>query len=194
MKQPIDWLNPLQKKLFGFVEKYHGSQKRKYTNDPYTNHLLRVAAKAQKHNIPNGVEIALCHDLLEDTTCSKAQLKLILFEIFKDRTIIDRIFNGVVDLTDVYVKEDFPKMNRAMRKKLETQRLKKINPISQSVKYCDLIDNTQSILPYDPKFGKLYLSEKKEILRVMNKGNFDLYMEACSECYNGLKSLMVRVL
>jgi hypothetical protein len=61
---------------------------------------------------------------------------------------------------------------------LEAERLAGILPAYQSVKYCDLINNTASIVERDPSFAVAYLAEKKYILSIMNKGNSDLYNAA----------------
>ncbi|MNR01721.1 hypothetical protein D3C85_1175390 [compost metagenome] len=61
---------------------------------------------------------------------------------------------------------------------MEADRLATISPNSQSIKYCDLIDNTKSIIKYDPSFANIYLKEKADMLEVMNKGDLDLYTKA----------------
>ncbi len=61
--------------LFDYVKEMHGGQKRKYTGAPYYTHLLSVADRVEQY-VQNGyeTEIALCHDLIEDTECSLADL------------------------------------------------------------------------------------------------------------------------
>ncbi len=93
---------------------------------------------------------------------------------------VDFIINGVLALTDIYIPANFPSLNRGKRKVLEAERLAGILPTYQSVKYCDLINNTISIVERDPSFAVAYLAEKKYILRLMNKGNIDLYNTALS--------------
>lgn len=53
--------------------------------------------------------------------------------------------------------------------------MSKISVNSQSIKYCDLIDNTKSIVQHDPGFAKVYLKEKFDLLQAMDKGNNDLF-------------------
>lgn len=165
---------PQRLNLFAFVTLKHFGQKRKYTNEPYLNHLRAVAEMADG-KAKFGYEIGLCHDLLEDTDCTRAELRDTLrrFE-YNDFEIIS-IINGVIDLTDVYTPEQFPYINRKDRKRMEAIRLNRIDENSQTVKYCDIINNSESILKYDQGFAKTYIPELKMILQGMNKGNQKLY-------------------
>lgn len=58
---------------------------------------------------------------------------------------------------------------------MEAFRLHGISPTAQTVKYCDIINNSESILKHDQGFAKIYISELKMILDGMNKGNKKLY-------------------
>jgi hypothetical protein len=42
---------------------------------------------------------------------------------------------------------------------------------AQTIKLCDLISNTRSIVAHDEKFAKVYLAEKRELLEVMTKAD-----------------------
>ncbi len=42
---------------------------------------------------------------------------------------------------------------------------------AQTIKLADLIDNTMSIVERDPDFARVYMAEKRELLRVMRAGN-----------------------
>ncbi|HKZ43039.1 MAG TPA: hypothetical protein VJ044_18915, partial [Candidatus Hodarchaeales archaeon] len=83
---------------------------------------------------------------------------------------------------DVYTKENCPDSNRRERKALESDRLGKIHPISQTVKYADLIDNMNSIAEHDKNFAIIYLKEKRAILNVMRAGHPQLLTE-CEKLY-----------
>lgn len=171
-----------QNNLIAFVHISHFPQKRKYTGEPYSVHLRNVADMADKYGITLCFEIGLCHDLFEDTKVTKSELNEYLLRIGYSEVETNHIVNGVIDLTDVYTSEAYPNLNRAKRKYLECERLSKINATSQSVKYCDLIDNTSSIVKHDAGFAKVYLQEKFSLLKVMTKGNKYLYKKALSLC------------
>lgn len=164
-----------QSNLLAFVHISHFPQKRKYTGEPYTNHLRNVAEMAEKYVLYLGFEIGLCHDLFEDTNVSAKELADYLLRIGYNSEQTAFIVNGVIDLTDVYTSEAYPNLNRKARKQLECERLSLISANSQSIKYCDLIDNTSSITKHDPSFAKVYLREKFDLLRVMDVGDNDLY-------------------
>lgn len=167
--------------LFEFVKLKHGDQKRKYTGDPYYTHLEVVAELAShyEHSYPFVYEVALCHDLFEDTSCTFEDLKPFLLSIGYADVDANVISYAVADLTDVYTTVRFPGMNRKARKMKEAIRLGRVDSWVQSIKYADLIDNTKSIVQYDPNFAKIYLEEKRFLLSKMRDGNIDLFVECC---------------
>lgn len=172
-------LNEKQIKLFEFVKQKHKDKVRKYTNEPYYNHLLSVAEIVYIHE-RDCVEIALCHDLFEDTNCTFTELHKKMVEIGYDRSFAYDVCVCVTELTDVFTKENYPHLNRVKRKKKEAERLGKTKYRSQSVKYADLIDNTSSIVKHDKEFAKTYLFEKEDILYFMDNGNKALF-NICNE-------------
>ncbi|MCE7992416.1 MAG: metal-dependent phosphohydrolase [Roseivirga sp.] len=181
-------LSKRQKRLLAFVKEQHGQQKRKYTGDPYWTHVYSVAERVSQL-VPEGIEIALGHDLLEDTSCTYELLKSFLSKNGYTASEATQIADGVVELTDVFVKEDYPELNRKTRKEKEADRLSRISPLAQSVKYADLIDNNLSIVEHSSSFAKTYLMEKVDILDGMRLGNIHLLIHACAVLNNGLKEL-----
>lgn len=174
--------------VLAFVALKHVEQKRKYTNEPYLFHLIAVAKMADE-KCRFGYEIGLCHDLFEDTDCTTAQLHLSLKRFGYNNSDRNFILDAVIELTDVYISEDFPQLNRAKRKALESDRLHKISYEAQTVKYCDLINNTESIVKYDPGFAVKYLEEKKSILNGMTKGNPVMFQKCKRVLRKALKTL-----
>lgn len=165
--------------LLEWVKGQHGEQKRKYTGEPYWNHVYNVAKLVSSYGKYNPlIEIALCHDLLEDTECDLVGLLNYLVHSGYSNEEGLFITARVNDLTDVYTKENYPTLNRKARKEKEAKRLYCIHPVSQTVKYADFIDNTKSIVEHDKGFAKVYLAEKRDILFRMEVGNQILYEEA----------------
>lgn len=156
-------------KLIHFVKEYHYGQKRKYTNEPYFNHLISVAEMAEKTGVSYGYEIGLCHDILEDTKCTKLTLTSNLIMSGYSGYVSGKIVTSVIELTDVFTSEAFPYLNRKLRKQCEALRLHSISRQSQIVKCCDLIDNTSSIIEHDPGFASKYIPEIREILKGFTK-------------------------
>lgn len=177
-------LTPRQKELLSIVKQSHGDQLRKYTDEPYWTHPYAVAQLVFPFDDGTNflIEIALLHDVIEDTDVRPDQLQNILLAcgyLLEETNIIER---GVMALTDVFTRENFDHMNRTQRKQFEAHRLKKIHPDFQTVKYADLIHNTESIVQYDKGFAKKYVQEKRYILNLMRNGNLDLFMQ----CYKTL--------
>ena len=158
--------------LFEFVKQQHGEAVRKYTNEPYFMHPFRVAeilsSVTQEEHM---IAIALCHDLIDDTDCTISVLKIKLKEFGFSSANTRFICNGVMYLSDYYVKSIFPEINRKKRKQWEAKRLWSIPDWAQTIKYADIIDNSENIEKLDPKFSKIYLPEKKLILSRMQLGN-----------------------
>jgi len=181
-------LTERQERLLQFVKEQHGEQVRKYTGEPYWHHLVSVAEIVSKYE-PDGIEIAMCHDLHEDTKCSSINLYSFLLEIGYDGGEANIISDGAIELTDEFTSEKYPKLNREARKIKEAERLSNISRLSQSVKYADLIDNTSSIVKYDKGFAKTYLQEKIRTLDQMRGGNINLLIDCCHILKNSLIEL-----
>ena len=172
-----------QQRLFDFVKEQHREQKRKYTGIPYWHHLRDVAYTMSYYpSVTFGIEIAMCHDLLEDTDCRSSALREFMMKVGYSGEDAGFILHGVKELTDQFTHEAYPEMNRKARKDAEAERLINISANSQSVKYADIIDNTSSIVQYDPGFARVYLCEIGKKIYLMNKGNPDLH-NRCLEVY-----------
>ncbi len=181
-------LSKRQKRFLEFVKEQHGDQQRKYTGEPYWHHVYAVAEIVAPYE-PKGIEIAFGHDLLEDTACTYEQLVQFLTSNEYDQGEAVFIANGVQELTDEFVKENYPDKNRKERKQLEAERLGKISPLAQSVKYADLTHNLSSISAHDKGFARTFSKEKREILNVMRAGNVDLLILCCHTLHEVITKL-----
>jgi (p)ppGpp synthase/HD superfamily hydrolase len=173
-------LSKQQNQLLEFVKQWHGDQQRKYEPLPYWHHLVAVATLVSEYEKTGGaIEIALCHDLLEDTACSVESLNYFLISAGYPTTTAAFIIAGVVGMTDVFTKDAYPDLNRSERKKREADRLGKTQAIVHTIKYADMIDNSRSIVAGDPGFAKVYLHEMVAILDKMRLGNIHLLINCC---------------
>src|SRR5690606_36576130 len=100
-------LSERQKKVLDFVKIKHAGQLRKYNGQEYWQHLVSVAKIASAH-VESSIEIALCHDLLEDTSCTYDELYQFLQSNSYSKEEAQKICKVVEELTDVYVKEGYP--------------------------------------------------------------------------------------
>jgi (p)ppGpp synthase/HD superfamily hydrolase len=181
-------MNP-REQLKDWVQLKHRGQLIKKTDEPYFNHLLRVAGMAGETPTPFAYEIGLCHDLLEDTETKVVELQTAMQGFGYLQSDTAYIVACVVELTDVYTKKAYPQLKKAKRKEKEANRLIKISPAAQTVKYADLIDNIAWILKYDRKKAVAYLDKKNLLLLRMDKGNDGLRKKAFGVINHALRNL-----
>jgi (p)ppGpp synthase/HD superfamily hydrolase len=176
-------LSAKQQLLLERVKEIHEGQKRKYHGQDYWLHVFGVAEiLANSIKIPEDsflIEIALLHDVLEDQYDKCGEMEMIGMLKVCGYSYFDAMFitRAVIELTDVYTTERCPNINRANRKALEAERLGEVSFEAATVKYADLIHNTQDICDHDEGFAKVYLKEKEIILNLMRQGNYNLYFE-----------------
>jgi guanosine-3',5'-bis(diphosphate) 3'-pyrophosphohydrolase len=144
-----------------FARSVHRRQRRKYTNNPYADHLAEVAGivSTVSHVHPNPqvtFATAWLHDSVEDQDVTPQELV--------DRFGFD-VMQGVLLLSDL------EKGNRAERKAASRVRLAGAPAWVQDIKVADLISNTSSIVMHDPAFAVVYLEEKRLLLDVLTGAN-----------------------
>ncbi len=140
------------------MEAHHG-QVRKYTGEPYWLHCLAVYDQVTEWGGTDAMRCAaLLHDTLEDTDYSKLSLL---------KTFGTEVFGLVIELTDEFTRENYPKLGRAERKRLEAMRIAQTSIEARVVKLADINDNTKTIEPLDPGFAKVYIPEKNRLLALM---------------------------
>lgn len=146
-----------------FAREVHKDQRRKYTGNPYADHLAEVAGIAMSvgwhvAQIHPDVLMAVCwlHDSMEDQGVSHG-------------TLVDRFGCAVAD--GVRWLSDMEQGNRAARKAASRLRLASAPHWVQTIKVADLISNTSSIVQHDPQFARVYLEEKRLLLDVMTKAD-----------------------
>lgn len=162
-----------------FAIRAHGDQRRKFEDAPYYVHLFRVMDLSANYtkDIPQ-LAAAVLHDVLEDTSVTSRELSEFLHSIMSDSDA-KRTHQLVVELTDIYTKSRYPRWNRRRRKQQEALRLGAASAEAQTIKYADIIDNSESI-SQSKDFAPIYLSEAKSLLQAMQKGNATLREKAMS--------------
>jgi len=160
-------ITDIERQVLEYARSAHRGQTRKYTGEDYIVHPINVAlAVSAEYDDKHMTCAALLHDVLEDTEVTFTALRTFLHGIMKPMSA-ERVLQLVVELTDVYTKEAFPHLNRAHRKRLEAQRLAKVSYDAQCIKLADIRDNQESIVQHDPKFAKVFMSEKEFLLGLM---------------------------
>lgn len=160
-----------------FAREVHRNQKRKYTNNPYFDHLAEVVGITSTvvsytcaYGFVTADEIlatAWLHDCVEDQGITKEELTYRF---------------GVIVAAGVWCLSDLEEGDRATRKRLSRERLSKAPGWVQTIKCADLISNTGSIVQHDPEFAKVYLEEKKLLLEVLDRADRNLWKIAYNLC------------
>jgi guanosine-3',5'-bis(diphosphate) 3'-pyrophosphohydrolase len=164
--------------ITAFADTAHGNQMRKYTQERYIVHPVRVMQTCKDYTQDIAVlAAALLHDVLEDTPVTKGELKAFLLQRMTEEEAAKTV-QLVEELTDVYINENYPQWNRKKRKRKEAERLEKVSAEAQTIKYADIIDNAPEITQKDPDFAKRFIPEYRALLRKITKGNPALYQKA----------------
>lgn len=157
-----------------FAREAHKDHVRKYSGNPYFDHLAEVAgivATADIHPsaLPLVLAVAWLHDYVEDINPNGGQY--VLTNEFESYLVVE----GVMWLSDL------EQGNRAERKAASRERLARAPGWVQTIKCADLISNTSSIVMHDPKFAVTYLEEKRQLLAVLTKADRRLHAMALQQ-------------
>ncbi len=148
-----------------FAREAHHSQVRKYSGNPYHEHLGEVAGivSTVTHELEVSPDVAIAvswlHDVVEDSKFTNVSEEQILAQFGSV------VHSGVMWLTDQEVG------NRAARKQLAAERIARAPAWCQTIKYADLISNAPGIRKHDPKFAEVYFAEKRKMLSIANTGH-----------------------
>lgn len=176
-------------KLTDFIERHaetvatiaHSAigQVRKYTNEPYIVHPRAVVELVKTSSMLNSEMIAAAwlHDVVEDTSITADQIN----EWFGPN-----VGKMVAALTNC----DVGAGNRDQRFLINHDRLSLAGPLVQTIKVCDLIDNTSTIVKHDPKFARVYLAEKMMLLSTaLFDADLRLWSMAYTQCQDAMNEL-----
>ncbi|WP_295393691.1 HD domain-containing protein [uncultured Thiodictyon sp.] len=142
-------------------------QRRKYTQQPYQEHLKAVAQLVMEvSDDPETIAAAWLHDTVEDTTATFGDL---------EQAFGPAVAQLVAELTDASKPSDG---NRATRKAIDLRHSAAASARAQTVKLADLTDNCRDICRHDPTFGRVYLAEAAALLGVLTAGDQVLYRRA----------------
>lgn len=159
-----------------FAREAHKDQVRKYTGEPYFNHLAEVVGISQtvlygavEQYREKFIAVAWLHDVVKDWDV-------------KTITLRDKFGDDVA--TGVWYLTDFETGNRKQRKEASRKRLSDAPGWIQTIKCADLISNATSIIKHDPKFAPVFCGEALMLLDVMDKANSRLRDMAYGICRN----------
>ena len=178
-----DWKRDcLYEGAFNFAHQKHINQKRKWNNEPYINHPIRVQQIMFEHM--NTSELYNAFDMWEELTIS---MTCLLHDTLEDTDttydeLVDKFDSNVADLvnwlTNVSKLSDG---NRKVRKQKDMEHILKAPIQAICIKLADVIDNCKDIVENEQEynkyvsendkstFAKKYLNEKKEFLNHLDK-------------------------
>lgn len=170
-------MNELVEKAKEWAHSAHDSigQKRKYGGQVYWVHTDAVADLLKQAGESEEVQAAgHLHDVLEDVAPKNSEFS----EQNMRKEFGNRVTDIVIEVTNVFTKEDYPLWNRAKRKHQEEMRLGTISKDAKAVKLADISHNVENIVAQDPGFGRVFLAEKVIALNQLRDGNQTLYKMA----------------
>ena len=163
-------------KMIGFATEAHKGQKRKFTNEDYITHPIKVMELVRQYNSDEKVwAAAVGHDLIEDTSVTILDI---------EREFGLGIAMMVFQVTSP--SKEFPHLSRPDRKSMDRYQLSVASADSQDIKYCDIFINVPDMVANNPdkEFSKQYVLEKMADMHVMTIGNQDLYHKVKTMLYS----------
>lgn len=151
----------LVKKAYHFAVKAHAGVFRKWSEEPYVEHPVRVAAALARLGFPEKVvAAALLHDVVEDCPVSEAE-------------IVAEFGAEVAALVMEVTKPVIPKESstRAFRKAEFRKHLAGSSFYGASIKLSDMLDNSKNVAEMNPKFAAIYLPELRSDVAVLGHGH-----------------------
>lgn len=150
------------RRTYNFAAQAHKGQKRKYTEEPYINHPVRVALILEEfgYNDPDIIRAALTHDVVEDTEVTRTLLR---------STIGTEAYGLVMEVTNPDSLVDGPSYaSRKARTLARRIHVAEASDRGQFIKVADVHDNTRELLMHDKRFAKVYIPEKILLLDVLS--------------------------
>jgi (p)ppGpp synthase/HD superfamily hydrolase len=161
----MDRVNALIRQASNYAKIAHADHKRKWTGEPYWNHLHEVAELLRSYGAtPDLIAAGYLHDTLEDTDVTYDDL-VEHFDI--------NVAGIVLEVTDVSRSDSgntpAGKGNRPLRKAIDRQYVAGASWQGQVLKCADMLSNTSDIVAHGGGFARIYVPEKKALIEVLDK-------------------------
>lgn len=166
-----------------FADQAHDGQVRKFTGLPYISHTMEVMQIVRGVSADDDIlAAAVLHDVIEDCGITYTDLAAEFNE---------RVAYLVYQVTNTADESDG---NRDTRAYINRTILKDVSADAQTIKLADIISNVSGVdiaLECDPVWTRLYLEEKRELLKVLNKGDRELRIRAYNLVEKGLEKCLM---
>lgn len=174
-------MQTLEERAQRYATKAHAAaeQRRKYTDEPYIVHPAAVVelVRSVSHD-EEMLAAAWLHDTVEDTPGTLDDIKA---------RFGSRIASLVAMLTN---SGELPGQNRTARKIAHFHHTANASSDAKTIKLADIIDNTRSIVQFDPHFARIYLVEKRVQISLLTEGNRTLWQLASQIIEQGIDQLI----
>lgn len=141
----------------------HTGQVRKYTNEPYINHPLRVSQWLAQFNVGELIEAAaICHDVIEDTGVSHSALEM---------TVGIQVADLVLEVTNLEFPEGSPRVEKFWH---NIVKLVRSSHQAQTLKCGDIYDNCKDVYELDASYAARYIAEKFFLVRLFTRAQGDV--------------------
>lgn len=173
-------MQTLEERAQRYASKAHAAadQRRKYTDEPYIVHPAAVVELVR--SVSDDEEMlaaAWLHDTVEDTSSTLEDIRTHFGE---------RVMSLVEMLTN---QGAVAGQNRIARKLAHFRHTQQASADAQTIKLADIIDNTRSIIHFDPHFARVYLIEKRVQIRLLTAGHAALHQMAEQIIEQGIAQL-----
>lgn len=144
------------KNALSLATKAHAGVNRKYSDEPYVNHVIRVAFEVARLGLGDTlIAAALLHDVLEDTD---TPLEVI------EQSCGETVAKIVQELTNPSHLPENKFKKRVERKRIDREHLKQVSREAKIIKLCDRIDNLRDVKTGPRDFQILYANESEILL------------------------------
>lgn len=145
-------LTELEQKAWNFAQDAHKGASRKFSGDPYFEHVRKVFELVKKVDTRETLgAAALLHDVLED--CQQVTYDILVDNFGKEVAGIVKELTSIDDLIDVMGKAEY------LLDKMAT-----MSDDALTVKLCDRLQNLSDHFSASDKFRKKYYEETKYIV------------------------------
>lgn len=139
--------------------KAHAGVSRKYGDEPYSNHVIRVAFMVARTGADEDVvAAALLHDVLEDTDTPPPAITDVAGE---------NVLRIVQELTNPSHLPENKRKPRAERKRIDREHLATVSKEAKLIKLLDRIDNLRDVVKGPRDFQILYANESAALLEAL---------------------------
>ena len=159
----------------------HQGQKRKYTEEPFVNHPIRVTMRVmmRQHATDIMAATAMLHDTIEDCGATPEELQIRLNSFGRSSYTVAK---QVLALTNP--SKAHPDLKRAERTAMDRKHMSEQSSEVKILRMYDRIDNLNDMKGAPADFAALYGEESLKLAEVIGDADEKLKLELCTAVAN----------